>query len=116
MLAMQENQMAWAACLLGTADVQRGKGWYDPICLDTDAWDRVEAEARFALGEQGFAQILATGQSMTPEQALAARKKVPLAETPMAALKGLDLRLTVQPSGHGSSTTTIAASPRRKMD
>ncbi|HLZ62981.1 MAG TPA: protein kinase [Ktedonosporobacter sp.] len=120
-LAMQEKQMAWAACLLGAADAQRKKGRYDPICLDAVARDRVEAEARFVLGEQGFTQALAVGQRMTPEQALAAREKVPTDSTPMAAVKGLDPMQIVHSAGYGSGEATLSASPgehltKREMD
>lgn len=86
-LAMHKNQMIRAICLLGAADAQRNKGgYYDPIGLDATAHAQVEAEARFASGEQAFRQAHAAGQQMTPQQALAAWELIPtrqaLATTP----------------------------------
>jgi predicted ATPase/DNA-binding CsgD family transcriptional regulator len=75
-MVVRQGEAAWAARLWGAAEsLHRVKGQHDVFMLPEMATDdeQLMAAARTQLGQQAFAQTLAEGRMMTPEQALAAR-------------------------------------------
>jgi predicted ATPase/DNA-binding CsgD family transcriptional regulator len=88
----RQGVAAWAAQLWGAAEAQRAAGGpsYLPQVLtmlgERADYERVRAWVRAHLGEQAFAQALAEGRAMTPEQALAAgQHTVPSSHPPASA-------------------------------
>jgi predicted ATPase/DNA-binding CsgD family transcriptional regulator len=88
----------WAAQLWGAAEALRAAGgpFYLPQILTltlpgerTDE-EQMRALVRAELGEQAFAQILAEGRAMTPEQALAAGQHIVSAGPPPAPARSDD--------------------------
>jgi ATP/maltotriose-dependent transcriptional regulator MalT len=78
-LVARQGEAAWAARLWGAAEsLHRVKRAHDSFILPAmDTGDeQLMAAARTHLGEQAFAQALAEGRMMTPEQALAARDEL----------------------------------------
>ena len=75
-LVARQGEAVWAVRLWGAAEsLHEVSGPHDVFILpgkDTDD-EQLMAAARTQLGEQAFAQALAEGQMMTPEQALAIR-------------------------------------------
>jgi len=77
-MAARQGQATWASQLWGAAEVLReASGPSDLFTLYTIPGERADEErmragVRAKLGEQAFAQALAEGRAMTPEQALAA--------------------------------------------
>ncbi len=86
----RQGQAAWAAQLWGAAEVRRAAGGPSYLLQfltlpGEDADDeRMRAWVRAHLGEQAFAQALAEGRAMTPEQALAAGQHTVPASHPNA--------------------------------
>jgi ATP/maltotriose-dependent transcriptional regulator MalT len=87
----RQGDALWAAQLLGAAQVLRETcGPANPfalfIILDEQAdHERMRAIVPTQLGEQAFAQSLAEGRAMTPEQALTAQGHTLLASQPPAS-------------------------------
>jgi len=86
----RQGQAAWAAQLWGAAEARRAAGGpsYLPQMLTMPGEraddERMRAGVRAQLGEQPFAQALAEGRAMTPEQALAAGQHTVPASHPNA--------------------------------
>jgi DNA-binding CsgD family transcriptional regulator len=86
----RQGAPVWAAQLWGAAEVLReAHGSFDPFTLFTMPGERADYEpmraaVRAQLGEQAFAQTLARGRTMTPEQALAAQAPSMLSNHPSA--------------------------------
>lgn len=67
------EQATWAVQLIGAAEaVRSAHGYYSPLCTEQPFYDRTLGTARTQLGEKAFAVAWATGQTMTPQQALVA--------------------------------------------
>jgi DNA-binding CsgD family transcriptional regulator len=88
----RQGAAAWAAQLWGAAEVRRAAGGpsylLQFLTLPGEHADdeRMRAWVRAQLGEQAFAQALAEGRAMTPEQALAAgQHTVPASHPPASA-------------------------------
>ena len=88
----RQGHAAWAAQLWGAAEARRAAGgpsYLPQILALTLPGERADEERMRAwvcaqLGEQAFAQALAEGRAMTPEQALAAGQHTMLASPPNA--------------------------------
>jgi predicted ATPase/DNA-binding CsgD family transcriptional regulator len=86
----RQGDATWAAQLLGAAQMLREAG--DPTVLFIQNTmpngraeeERMRARVRAKLGEQAFAQAMAEGQAMTPEQALSAQGHTWLSPHPPA--------------------------------
>jgi predicted ATPase/DNA-binding CsgD family transcriptional regulator len=72
-----QQKLAWAAQLWGAAEALRDAfGVPIPLAQRAD-YERSLSAARVHLGERAFAAAWAQGRSMTPEQALAAKRQKP---------------------------------------
>ena len=72
-----QRQFAWAAQLWGAAEALRDALGVPIPPVERADYERAFSAARVHLGEKAFAAAWAQGQSMTPEQALAARGQKP---------------------------------------
>jgi predicted ATPase/DNA-binding CsgD family transcriptional regulator len=71
-VAAAQGQYTWSALLWGAAE-NRPESY--SVAIPRAIYERMRAAARTHLGEPAFAQHLAEGRAMTPEQALAAQKE-----------------------------------------
>jgi predicted ATPase/DNA-binding CsgD family transcriptional regulator len=83
-IAVAQGQRVWAVHLYAAAvSVRTSPGYYCFLGVEQPRYKRTLAEARTQLGKRTFAAAWATGQSMTPWQALAAKEQTPpLPQTP----------------------------------
>ena len=72
-----QHKLAWAAQLWGAADALRDAIGVPIPPVELADYERSVSSARVHLGERAFAAAWAQGQSMTPEQALAAKGQKP---------------------------------------
>jgi predicted ATPase/DNA-binding CsgD family transcriptional regulator len=105
----RQGHPARAAQLWGAAEARRTAGGpsYLPQILTLPGEradeERIRAGVRAKLGEQAFAQALAEGRAMTPEQALSAQAHTLLASHPNAPA-GADQQQIPSPSAPGDLT------------
>ncbi len=75
-IAMSQGQGEWAVLLLGAADAVRSiNGTHFPVYIDQTSFEHTLITARTQLGEKTFIMLWAEGQTMTPDQALAAKDR-----------------------------------------
>lgn len=72
-LSLAQSHAAWAVQLWAAAETIRGAdGYYSPLGRKQASHERALAEARRQLGEKTFAAAWAEGQTLTPQQVIAA--------------------------------------------
>ncbi len=91
-LALQQGQSAWAVQLFGAAEALRAMhGYRNSVGTDRAFLERCLAAVCDKLGEEAFDALWKNGQTLSPQDALAAEGRtsvsVPLPETPSATTK-----------------------------
>ena len=72
-IALSQGQIEWTVLLLGAADTVRTiNGTRFPVYIDPTSYERTLTTVRAQLGEKTFTTLWSKGQTMTPDQALAA--------------------------------------------
>jgi DNA-binding CsgD family transcriptional regulator len=105
----RQGAASWAAQLWGAAEVLREVGSPSALFIiftmpgERADDERMRAVVRAELGEQAFAQALAEGRAMTPEQALAAQGHILLASHPPVSV-GADRPQISSPSSPNDLT------------
>ncbi len=85
-ILLTQGQPAWAVQLFGAAEALRTmNGYRNSIGVEQTFLDRCLSTARSQLGEEPFAEFWTQGQTMTPEQALAAEGQISSSEPIPAA-------------------------------
>jgi len=93
-IALSQGQAAWTVRLCGAAESLRfARASRNLIGREQPSYKRTLAAARSQLGEESFAALWAEGQTMTPEEALAAEGRGPSSEQEYA---GATVPLTAQ--------------------
>lgn len=81
-----QGQHTWAAHLWGAVEtVRQGRGTSLPMVMHA-SYEQARTTARTTMGEKAFDAAWAQGRTMSPQQALAAQKPVPMTEQVTAEL------------------------------
>jgi DNA-binding CsgD family transcriptional regulator/tetratricopeptide (TPR) repeat protein len=89
-----QGQPVWAVRLVGAAAALRKAIGSIPLPAERSNYERGIAYARTQLGEKAFAAALAEGQTMTPQQALAAQEPATILTSTSAALSNSPAKST----------------------
>jgi DNA-binding CsgD family transcriptional regulator len=107
-IAFSQGQAAWTVRLCGAAESLRVvEASRNPIGREQPSYERTLAAARSQLGEESFAVLWAEGQTMTPEEALAAEGHSPSSEQVVAGLPVLLTTQSLSPSVDGLTAREI---------
>jgi DNA-binding CsgD family transcriptional regulator len=107
-IALSQGQAAWTVRLCGAAESLRfAEASRNSIGREQPSYKRTLAAARSQLGEESFAVLWAEGQTMTPEEALAAEGHSPSSEQVVAGLPVLLTTQSLSPSVDGLTAREI---------